>query len=449
MRRPGLRTRVTAGFAAGALVLSGAMAFGSQELTRRSLLHARERISVRTVTFDAGVVDAGLAGDNPDIIEILRSLDTGANRRALLSRGGKWYARNADTDGPATIPVSLQKLVGSGHAGVQRIRTGRNAALVIGVPLSAGTAFYEIDSLAELDHAFQVLAWILALVAMCTTAAGGIGGWYSSRRVLRPLRQVADAAEEITAGDLKARLEPTTDPDLRRLSASFNAMIEQLSQRTLRDRRFAADVSHELRSPLQTLSAASSVLTRRADALDARSATAIALLDQEVQRFQTLVTDLIELARSDAPPDIQETDMAEVARKVCGTRGLDPALVHVDGDSVWAVDARRMEQVLANLVDNAARHGGGPIAISMGSDTSGVFLEVDDDGPGVDPADRETIFDRFVRGRSAGARGADTGTGLGLALVAEHVAAHHGRVFVADRPGGGARFRVDVPVRPC
>lgn len=449
MRRPGLRARVTAGFAAGALVLSGLMAFGSQELTRRSLLQARERISVRTVSFDAGVVDAGLTGDHPDVIEVLRSLDTGTNRRALINRGGKWYARNADTDGPASIPASLQRLVASGQAGVQRIRTGRDAALVIGIPLSAGTTFYEIDSLTDLDHAFQVLGWILALVAAGTTVVGGIGGWYSSRRVLRPLRKVADAAEEITAGDLKARLEPTTDPDLKRLSASFNAMVEQLSLRTLRDRRFAADVSHELRSPLQTLAAATSVLTRRADLLDERAATAIALVDQEVQRFQTLVTDLIELARSDTPADLQDTDVAEVARQVCRSRGLDPALVGTDGTTIWPVDRRRMEQVLANLVDNAVRHGGGPVAIHLGSSQDAAFLEVDDDGPGVDPADRAAIFDRFVRGRTAGARGADTGTGLGLALVAEHVTAHHGRVAVTDRPGGGARFRVEVPTKPC
>jgi signal transduction histidine kinase len=139
--------------------------------------------------------------------------------------------------------------------------------------------------------------------------------------------------------------------------------------------------------------------------------------------------------------------MVELANQVVRARGLPADLVHTDAaaDAIWQVDRRRFKQVLGNLVDNASKHGGGPRAIRLGSAVGMLFLEIDDKGPGVHPADREAVFDRFVRGRSASARGDGEGTGLGLALVAQHVAAHAGRVFVTDRPGGGARFRVEVP----
>jgi signal transduction histidine kinase len=222
-------------------------------------------------------------------------------------------------------------------------------------------------------------------------------------------------------------------------------MVDQLSARMQRDRRFAADVSHELRSPLQTLSAAASVLARRTDHLDARTASAVGLVVEEVDRFQTLVTDLLELARSDQPPHLTTVDVADLARQVCRSRDVGEDAVIADGDSTWSVDRRRMERILANLIDNATQHGGGAVAVRVGSAAAMHYIEVDDEGPGVNPQDRTAIFDRFVRGRSANARGDSDGTGLGLALVTQHVGAHGGRASVTDRPGGGARFRIEIP----
>jgi signal transduction histidine kinase len=226
-------------------------------------------------------------------------------------------------------------------------------------------------------------------------------------------------------------------------------MVDQLSQRLERDRRFAADVSHELRSPLQTLAAAASVLERRREHLDERTATAAGLVVAEVNRFSSLVADLLELARSDQPLEAKPVDVAELARQVCRARGVPEAVVTADdrADTVWSIDRRRFERVLGNLLDNAIRHGGGPVAVRVGRDDGVRYLEVDDEGPGILPQDRESIFDRFVRARTASARGDRDGTGLGLALVAQHVSAHGGRSFVTDRPGGGARFRVEIAER--
>ncbi|MGW4500305.1 sensor histidine kinase [Micromonospora sp. NPDC004336] len=447
MRRLGLRARVSAGFAVGALLLSASMALVSYELTRRSLLDERERTAVRAAYFDAAVVRTGLDTEEPDVVEVLRSLDTGGNRRPLLHRGDDWYARRADTGLTAAIPADLQRLVRQGEPAVQRVRVNGQPTLLVGLPLAPSTSYYELTSLRELDETLRVLALALTAVAIVVAGSGAALGWYATRHSLRPLTAVADAAQEIAGGNLAARLAPTTDPDLTRLLTSFNHMVDQLSRRIERDRRFAADVSHELRSPLQTLAAAASVLARRREHLDDRTATAAGLVADEITRFQQLVNDLIELARSDQPADREPVDVAASARRVCRSRGLATALVRVDPGvaATWLVDRRRVEQILANLVDNAVRHGGGPVAVRLAQRAGAGIVEVDDAGPGVPPADREAIFDRFVRGRAAHARAAGDGTGLGLALVAQHAAAHRGTAGVADRPGGGARFRVELP----
>ncbi|GAA1525419.1 HAMP domain-containing sensor histidine kinase [Dactylosporangium maewongense] len=448
MRRAGLRTRVIAGFAAGALALSASMAFISYELTRSALLAGRERATVRATAYDARIITASLRDDDPDVVDILRSLDTGGNRRTLLRRADGWYTRNNDPGAAAAVPAGLQRLVEEGGQGAQWVRVDGVPALVIGVPLSPTTALFEIDYLRELDQTLRTLAWVLGLVAAAVAAAGAGLGWYATRYVLRPLRSVADAAQGITDGDLSARLDPAAEPDLARLTTSFNGMVDQLARRHERDRRFAADVSHELRSPLQTLAASASVLHRRREHLDERTALAAGLVVEEIERFQSLVDDLLELARSDQPAQRAPVDPHALARRVAESQGLPADLVEPPGADEapqWLVDRRRLEQILANLLDNAVRHGGGPVAVRLTCVAGAGRVEVDDEGPGVRPADREVIFDRFVRGRSAGARGGGDGTGLGLSLVAQHASAHGGRVEVLDRPGGGARFRVDLP----
>ncbi|MCX4390546.1 HAMP domain-containing histidine kinase [Micromonospora peucetia] len=447
MRRLGLRARVSAGFAVGALLLSASMALVSYELTRRSLLDERERTAVRAAYFDAAVVRTGLDTEEPDVVEVLRSLDTGGNRRPLLHCGDDWYARTADAGLTAAIPADLQQLVQTGKPAVQRVRVNGQPTLLVGLPLAPSTSYYELTSLRELDQTLRVLALALTAVAIVVAGSGAALGWYATRHSLRPLTAVADAAQEIAAGNFSARLAATTDPDLTRLSTSFNHMVDQLSQRIARDRRFAADVSHELRSPLQTLSAAASVLARRREHLDERTATAAGLVADEITRFQQLVNDLIQLARSDQPVDRAPVDVAALARRACHARGLADTLVRTDRGAAptWLVDERRVEQILANLVDNALRHGGGPVAVRLSRRGGTGVIEVEDGGPGVPPGDRDIIFDRFVRGRAAHSRAGGDGTGLGLAIVAEHAAAHRGRASAGARPGGGARFRVELP----
>jgi two-component system, OmpR family, sensor histidine kinase MtrB len=447
MRSVGLRARVTTGFAVGALLLSAVMASVSYQLVSTSLIDEREKNAIRAAYVNAAVVSAGLAGGQRAGVESLRSLDTGSEREVLLRSEGAWYGRAADEGFTAAIPPKLQLRVEQGRPAVQRIRTDGVPAVVVAVPLSTSTAFYEIDSLRELNDNLRLLALVLTAVAIMTAVAGAALGWYAGRYVLRPLAVVAEAAHDIATGELNARLDPAAEPDLARLTTSFNHMVDQLSARMQRDRRFAADVSHELRSPLQTLSAAVSVVTRRREHLDERTATALGLIADEITRFQALVHDLLELARSDQPAQRTLVDIADLARLTCRSRNVDDGIVQVEPGTpaMWLVDRRRIEQLLANLLDNAEKYGGGPIALRIGHMSDGsCFLEVDDDGPGVSAEDRDSIFDRFVRGRTANSRGAGDGTGLGLALVAQHAAAHGGHAGIVDRPSGGARFRAEL-----
>ncbi|MET8147083.1 HAMP domain-containing sensor histidine kinase [Actinoplanes sp. NPDC049668] len=444
--RVGLRTRVSAAFAIGALLLSACASMVSYELARSTLIRERERTAVRATYFDAAVVHAGLPQNSSDIGETLRSLDTGADRYVLLHRDGQWYSRGADPSAGSAVPAALQEMTARGDAGAQRIRLDGHAALVVGIPLSSGV-FYEVVALSELERTLQLLALVLTSVAVMVAGGGAAVGWYVTRYALRPLTAVADAARKIADGDLKTHLDPDTEPDLATLSVSFNHMADQLARRVERDRRFAADVSHELRSPLQTLSAAVSVLDRRRDGLDPKAAAAIGLISDEVGRFQDLVNDLLELARSDRPAHREPTEMRELVARACHARGLPEDLLELAPatPTVWPVDRRRVEQALGNLLDNAVRYGGGPVTVRLARTDDRYVIEVDDEGPGVAEENRASIFDRFVRGPAANARGDGDGTGLGLSIVARHTAAHGGTVSVADRPGGGARFRMEFP----
>jgi two-component system sensor histidine kinase MtrB len=447
VRRLGLRSRVTAGFGVGALVLSTALAVSTYSLTRESLLNERERAAVRGAYYDAASIRPNLGGDDPDIDAALRALDTGEERRPLVRRDGKWHARSADVGDTSSIPTSLQRMVDGGTPAVQRVPLRDSYALVVGVPLpTVSASYYEINPLDGLERTLRVLATILGLVALVTTLAGASVGWWVSRRVLRPLTSVASAAGSIASGDFSARVARDTDPDLDKLARAFNTMVDEVSARSEADRRFAADVSHELRSPLQTLSAATSVLVRRRDELDGRTGAAVDLLTAEVARFETLVTDLLELARSDRPAERRPTDVVALSRALLASRRLPPDVLETNGSAeVLDVDPRRYEQVLANLVDNAAKHGGGVCRVGLDVSDDALVLEVDDEGAGVPIDERDLVFDRFARGRAASMRGGSEGTGLGLALVAQHVQAHRGTIEVLDRPGGGARFRVTLP----
>ena len=145
MRRAGLRTRVVGGFAVGALLLSASMAFATYQATRRYLLEGRERVAVRAASYDARILREGMLTDQVDVVNLLRALDTGGNRRAMLYRDGGWFGRAADDGTTEAVPQRLQRLVQQGQAGKQLVRVNGVPAIVVGVPLTDTAALYEVD----------------------------------------------------------------------------------------------------------------------------------------------------------------------------------------------------------------------------------------------------------------------------------------------------------------
>lgn len=449
VRRLGIRARITTILTIGALTLSTTIATLSYQAIRSSLLAERERTALRTTAYDWGVVKARLV-PGADPAEVLSLLGTGPGRRPLVRIGSDWFGLTTDSGLRADeTPQTLLDMVSGGQPGSQMVRTTSGPAMVIGIPLSDSAQYYEIVSLKELEDDLDVILLRLALVAGCVTLAGAALGWYTGRRAMRPLVTVVQAARGIAAGDLNARLDPQAEPDLERLTSSFNEMVDQLQRRIERDRRFAADVSHELRSPLQTLAAAAAVLDKRREQLDARSSAASQLVVEEIDRFQHLVTDLLEITRADSSLALSDVDVLALCREQCRARGLDPGIVRAATgiDTIWVVDARRVEQMVGNLLENAQRHGGGALSVRLRQSRTRNVIEVDDEGPGVLPEQREVIFRPFVRGGSAASRGDTDGAGLGLAIVARLAESHGGRATVRDRPGGGARFRVELKRR--
>jgi two-component system, OmpR family, sensor histidine kinase MtrB len=457
-----------AAFALGALGLSLILSLLTYTLGSTYLIRQREASALRQAFVNARLVQTGLRSSTA-VPELLDSLETPATSESVLAYAGRWFASSPLRVGRDEVPAGLRGRVQAGTPARQRYQLHGTPRLAVGVPLPvADAAYFEVFSLEELDRTLGTLTGSLIAAAAVTVLLGvGFGRW-ASGQVLRPLTEVSQAAHSISQGRLDTRLEPMPDADLRVLVASFNDMADALEQRIQRDARFASDVSHELRSPLTTLATVVAVLHDRRAELPGPFRETVDLLRAEVARFQHMVLDLLEISRVDAGVAalaLEEVRPAELVRQAVGTartatRGQPPPgpaaptrpppEVAVDDQAAGLViqaDKRRLERVVANLVDNAEAHGGGLAGISLVGAGDRVRLLVDDAGPGVAEADRSQIFERFSRAPpAAGARRDRGGVGLGLALAAEHVRLHGGRIWVEERPGGGARFVVELPV---
>jgi two-component system sensor histidine kinase MtrB len=450
--RMGLRARVLAAFTIGALVLSALLATVTYGLVRGSLVRQRESAAVNQAYVNARYLRDSLRSAGADVSVLLDSLENPGGGIPVLLRDGVWYAPlGTDRD---DLPLALRDTVSRRQPARMRFSLDGQTQLGVGVPLPAvRAAYFEVTSFSDVEGTLSSLSISLLAAALVTTVAGAALGVSVSRRVLRPLAHVSAAAVAIAGGRLDARVANIDDADLGTLVDSFNEMASALQQRIERDARFASDVSHELRSPLTTLSASIQVLERRRDELPARAQAALDLLVADVQRFSTMVEDLLEISRFDAGAavlDLEDVRISElVMHAVLAATDADvPIAVAADAvDCVVQVDKRRLVRVVANLVGNAQFHGGGVVRVSIELVDGHVLIGVEDAGPGVPEQDRQRIFERFSRGATAaGRRGRGEGVGLGLALVREHVQLHGGKVWVEDRhEGSGARFVVQLP----
>jgi two-component system sensor histidine kinase MtrB len=451
----GLRARLTLTFGLGALALSVSMA-GLTYFTARQFSMSQRQ--------DADVSQSYANASN--VLNTLRTNDTGYSARnlidnlpasgsSILVHDGQVYAANLVLEN--TIPAKMFALVESQPtAATQRISTPSGPELIVGISLpSVKGAYFEMFSLEDLASELRLLGLVLAFVALVVTIAGAAVGRLAAGRVLLPLASVSHAAETIAGGSLGTRLDAVGDADLTPLANSFNRMADALQERIRHEARFTSDVSHELRSPLTTLSTALGVLDAHRRDLDPRASRALDLLQIEVRRFHHMVDDLLEMSRIDAGSAellLDEVEVGELIHHTATSTGAGGVPIDIApglSDVRLLVDKRRIERVVANLVENAAQYAGGATRLAVeraNGSANAVRIVVADHGPGVAPSERDKIFDRFYRGQSAGQRGTTNGTGLGLALVAEHVRLHGGRVWVEDGIGAENRFVVELPV---
>jgi signal transduction histidine kinase len=429
-----------------AAVLSILIAVAAYQITRSTLISQRERVAERQTFVNARAVDNALTGAPEEPAEALADAQTSAQGFALLRVRGEWISSSV-AGGSGDLPDSLVQALDEGDVARQRVILPSGAAVVVGVPLAGvagGTAYAEFVPMDEAAASLNRVRQGLILAAVSATALGVLAGWWASQRILRPVRRMADAANLISEGALDRRLESDGDADLEGFVHSFNDMVDGLQLRIEREARFASDVSHELRTPLATMLSALSVARRRVT--EPAGAEALALLQSEVDRFTQLMTDLLEISRVEA--GVAELVLEEVAPRDLVAASLEaaghpdvPVVVEPSSAALVLLDRRRMGQVLVNLVQNADHYAGGATEVRIAGDEEVLQFVVDDAGPGIAPERRAQVFDRFVRGSDPSV----PGTGLGLALVREHVRLHGGTVEVLDAPGGGARFSVTIP----
>ncbi len=466
----GLRARVTATFAIGAFALSAMMAGITYFTARQSFLNERQGADQRQAFVNASLIQNSLRSPGTQVNQLIESVDTVPGSRSVLHTGGEWYATSISV-GQGAIPAEERSLVLAGTPSSQLISIGGTPQLVIGVPLPAvHAAYFEVFSLDELARTLRALAFALTAAALVTTLAGAALGRWASSRALRPLSDVTDAAVAIAGGQLDTRVDAGDDVNLQELASAFNRMTANLQDRIEREARFTSDVSHELRSPLTTLSASVAVLEGHRSELAPRAQRALDLLDGDLRRFTRMVDDLLEISRFDAGSaelSLDEVDPGELVRRSVeasadvgedGHRVVGPPVEirpGVEGLRL-RVDKRRFERVMANLMDNASLYAGGVSrviverhpAIESGGPPRTIRVIVEDRGPGIPQLEREHLFERFYRGSRAGQRASSRGTGLGLSLVAEHVRLHGGRVWTEDAPAQGSRFVVELPLHP-
>lgn len=436
-------------------LLAGVVLIGvTYGLTRNNLLDDEETAARTQAFVNADLVRQQLTVD-PNGIGVFfdDELRTETDGFAVLSSAGDPTQRAVtDVRHPVSdFPEKLVDSVRSGVTAIQRATIDGADYATVGVYIAEyDTGYYEAFNLADTESTLTAILTALLLGVGATVVLATLFGLATSRRLLRPLSQVADAAEDIASGGLDTRLETESDPDLDRLAGSFNEMADAVQARIEREARFASDVSHELRSPITALAAAVEVLDARREDIPERTQQALDVVVSQVRRFDSMVIDLLELARLDAGAtdlNVEDLQLLDLTRRIAARFGEPdvPIVVAKGAPMEVALDKVRFERILGNLLENARNHGGGALRVELAAAATGHFrLAVEDGGPGVAQGERERIFERFARGSAARHR---IGTGLGLALVAEHTAAMGGTAWVQDRVGGGARFVVELPVR--
>ncbi len=386
----------------------------------------------------------------------------------------RWVeSRASDQLTVSVIPPDLRKAVQeSGKeqfwaSTVIPVGTEDRPGIAVGNKVTFNGTVYELYLIYDLNTAQQTLNEIQSVLwaggAVLVLLIGAVA-WYVTRNVVSPVSHAAMVSEKLAAGQLQERMVVRGEDEVARLGASFNHMaaslqeqITQLATLSQMQQRFVSDVSHELRTPLTTVRMAAEVLYDARDDFDPINKRSAELLYNQVERFQSLLSDLLEISRFDAgvavldaePEDLLHviSHVIEGAAPVAAEYGSDIVFAAPEGSMVVEMDARRIDRILRNLILNAVEHGEGkPVTVTVAANETAVGVSVRDHGIGMDPAEAARVFDRFWRADPARAR-TTGGSGLGLSIAMEDTKLHHGWLQAWGRKGSGANFRLTLPLR--
>ncbi|WP_078323750.1 MtrAB system histidine kinase MtrB [Mycobacteroides salmoniphilum] len=379
--------------------------------------------------------------------------------------------REATSSGPATqIPGPLREFVKAGQVSYQystvHTESFSGKALVIGSPTTSKVTALELylvfplsseESTISLVRGTIVTGGVVLLVLLAAAAL------LVARQVVLPVRSASRIAERFAEGHLSERMPVRGVDDMARLAVSFNDMAESLSREITQleefgnlQRRFTSDVSHELRTPLTTVRMAADLIYDNREELDPALQRSAELMTNELDRFETLLADLLEISRHDAGVAelaVEQVDLRDTVKTVVASvKHLADELDTVveldmpDSEIIAEVDPRRVERILRNLVANAIDHSEHkPVTIRMAADIDSVAVTVRDRGVGLRPGEEKLVFNRFWRADPSRKRHSG-GTGLGLAISVEDARLHQGRLEAWGEPGKGALFRLTVPL---
>jgi two-component system sensor histidine kinase MtrB len=481
--RRSIRVRVvTTTLLVSGVVVAVLGVFLMQQITN-AMLEAKERAALLQLDQGIGVAQGRLAasgssdpettnGKLNDIVTTLarRSGPSGLYEVIILDQndpGSAGFSSNSIK--PESVPPRLIEQVDRSFASTPYRTYGRltyddgssMAGLIVGTKLS-GYQLYYLFPLTEEQQSLAVVQQTLfgvgaALVLLLAAIASLV-----TRQVVIPVRLAAQSAERLAAGRLEERMKVRGEDDLARLATSFNDMAANLQEKIVQleelsnvQRQFVSDVSHELRTPLTTIRIAADVLYEAREAFDPLSSRSAELLQSQLERFEGLLADLLEISRYDAGAatlDAESIDVRELLLRAVGDtedlaeRKGSKIIQQLPGEATMAeVDRRRVERILRNLLVNAIEHGEGKdIIVSVAADRDALAVAVRDHGCGLRPGEAHMVFDRFWRADPARAR-TTGGTGLGLSISKEDARLHGGWLQAWGEPGQGSQFRLSLP----
>ena len=352
------------------------------------------------------------------------------------------------------IPATVRQFVDQGQIAYSWQTVAGAPSLVIGGRVSGtGPEIYLIHNVSAIEEALDQLRLALGVVGLVLAVVAVVAARVVARGVLAPVDEAGRAAERIEGGDLSARVPVTSSDEFGQWAERFNRMADSLEETIVRleaaqtqNRRFVADVAHELRTPVAALVAEASLLGDHLGALPPEARRTGELIVHDIGRLRSLVEDLMELSRFDAAGEevrLRPIDLGRVIRDVAAGRLRDAVLELPDEPTVIETDPRRLERILGNLLDNAREHAAGAlVVVRLRASAEEVRIAVLDRGPGVPPDRLGRIFERFYMADPS-RRG---GSGLGLAIAAEHAALLGGRLRATNREGGGLEIELVLPV---